>query len=59
MNACKPTLPESRDCFQLEEKAPQFCAPAYYRGKQIEVCLNDCRDKWTVLFFYSSDFTFV
>ncbi|MDF2502234.1 MAG: hypothetical protein K0Q77_2948 [Anaerosporomusa subterranea] len=50
MNAC---------CFRLEEMAPEFCAPAYYRGEQIEVCLSECRSKWAVLFFYSSDFTFV
>lgn len=59
MNACKTDLPEDRHCFRLEEMAPDFCAPAYYRGEQIEVCLNECRSQWAVLFFYSSDFTFV
>lgn len=48
-----------RSCFRLEELAPDFCSPAYYRGKEIEVCLKDFRGCWLLLFFYSSDFTFV
>lgn len=59
MTFCKPESAEERRCFLLEEPAPEFCAPAYYRGEQIEVCLNECRGKWAVVFFYSSDFTFV
>ena len=50
---------QERQCFRLEEMAPNFKLPAYCRGKQIEVSLEDCRSCWTVLFFYSSDFTFV
>ncbi|XFO66802.1 hypothetical protein SPSIL_029620 [Sporomusa silvacetica DSM 10669] len=48
-----------KTCFRLEEKAPDFCSPAYYRGKEIEICLKDFRGCWLLLFFYSSDFTFV
>lgn len=59
MQDCKPQPLSSRHCFALEEPAPDFCAPAYYRGANIDVCLNECRGKWAVLFFYSSDFTFV
>lgn len=50
---------EERQCFHLEEMAPDFKLPAYHRGKQIEVSLEECRGCWTALFFYSSDFTFV
>lgn len=59
MAECKPALSEPRHCFRLEEPAPQFCAPALYRGKETEVCLSDYRGQWLLLFFYSSDFTFV
>lgn len=55
----QPLQASEKTCFRLEEKAPDFCAPAYYRGKEIEVCLEDFRDCWLLLFFYSSDFTFV
>lgn len=50
---------EERHCFRLEEAAPDFRAPAFYRGREIEVSLGDFRGKWLLLFFYSSDFTFV
>lgn len=50
---------EPRQCFKLEEQAPDFCLPAYYRNKEIEVCLKDFYERWLLLFFYSSDFTFV
>lgn len=59
MTTPQETLIPRRDCFRLEEAAPDFCAPAYYRGKEIEVCLKDFTGKWLLLFFYSSDFTFV
>jgi len=54
-----PTQVRERTCFRLEETAPNFCSPAYYRGKEIEVCLKKFRGCWLLLFFYSSDFTFV
>ena len=50
---------EVRPCIGLGDKAPDFCTSAYYRGREIEVCLDDFRGKWLLLFFYSSDFTFV
>jgi len=56
---CKQDTNEPRHCFHLEEKAPEFCAPAYYRCQEIEVCLKDYRGKWLLLFFYAGDFTFV
>lgn len=38
---------------------PEFKAQAYQTGKFIEVTQNDLVGKWSVLFFYPADFTFV
>jgi peroxiredoxin (alkyl hydroperoxide reductase subunit C) len=40
-------------------KAPDFEAPAYYRGKFTKVKLSDFLGKWVILCFYPGDFTFV
>jgi peroxiredoxin (alkyl hydroperoxide reductase subunit C) len=40
-------------------KAPDFEAPAYHRGKFINVKLSDYIGKWVLLCFYPGDFTFV
>src|SRR5512140_1248602 len=40
-------------------KAPDFSAPAYFGGRLTDVRLSDAAGKWTVLFFYPGDFTFV
>jgi hypothetical protein len=40
-------------------KAPDFRAPAYYKGGFKEVALSDYLGKWVVLCFYPGDFTFV
>lgn len=40
-------------------KAPDFEAPAYYRGGFTTVKLSDYLGKWVVLCFYPGDFTFV
>ncbi|HID39017.1 MAG TPA: redoxin domain-containing protein [Calditrichaeota bacterium] len=40
-------------------KAPDFVAPAYYRGEFTEVKLADFLGKWVLLCFYPGDFTFV
>ena len=40
-------------------KAPDFEAPAYYRGKFTSVKLSDYLGKWVLLCFYPGDFTFV
>lgn len=50
---------EIRSCPGIGERAPNFCTNAYYCGDEIEVCLEDYIGKWLLLFFYSSDFTFV
>jgi peroxiredoxin (alkyl hydroperoxide reductase subunit C) len=40
-------------------KAPDFEAPAYYRGEFTTVKLSDLLGKWVLLCFYPGDFTFV
>lgn len=40
-------------------KAPDFEAPAYHRGKFINVKLSDYLGKWVLVCFYPGDFTFV
>ena len=39
--------------------APDFEAPAYYRGSFTTVKLSDFLGKWVMLCFYPGDFTFV
>ena len=39
--------------------APDFKAPAYFKGKFINVQLSDYKGKWMLLCFYPGDFTFV
>jgi alkyl hydroperoxide reductase subunit AhpC len=59
MSTANPMLQEKHYGFQLLEKAPDFCAPAYYQGQEVQICLNTFVGKWLLLFFYSSDFSFV
>lgn len=40
-------------------KAPDFEAPAYYRGKFVNVKLSDYLGKWVLICFYPGDYTFV
>jgi len=44
---------------RVGQKAPDFEAPAYHRGKFINVKLSDYAGKWVLLCFYPGDFTFV
>jgi len=44
---------------KVGSKAPDFTAPAYYRGTFTEVKLSDFLGKWVLLCFYPGDFTFV
>lgn len=43
----------------IGQKAPEFTAQAYVNGEIKSISLADYRGKWTVLFFYPLDFTFV
>ena len=44
---------------KIGTKAPDFQAPAFHKGKFIQVKLSDYLGKWVVLCFYPGDFTFV
>jgi hypothetical protein len=44
---------------KVGQKAPDFTAPAYYKGSFGPVKLSDFAGKWVLLCFYPGDFTFV
>lgn len=44
---------------RVGQKAPDFNAPAYYKGGFTNVKLSDFAGKWVLLCFYPGDFTFV
>jgi hypothetical protein len=44
---------------RVGQKAPEFTAPAYYRGGFTSVQLSSFAGKWVLLCFYPGDFTFV
>ena len=44
---------------RVGQKAPDFQAPAYYKGKFTNVKLSDYLGKWVLVCFYPGDFTFV
>lgn len=41
------------------KKAPDFIAPAYYKGSFVNMKLSEYLGKWVILCFYPGDFTFV
>jgi hypothetical protein len=44
---------------RVGQKAPDFEAPAYYRGAFTNIKLSEHIGKWVLLCFYPGDFTFV
>ena len=50
---------ETRMSVRVGQKAPDFTAPAYYKGGFTSVKLSDYAGKWVMLCFYPGDFTFV
>lgn len=44
---------------RVGQKAPDFQAPAYYRGTFTNITLSNLLGKWVLLCFYPGDFTFV
>lgn len=50
---------ERRIMIKVGKPAPDFMAPAYYKGEFTSVKLSDYLGKWIVLCFYPGDFTFV
>lgn len=52
-------IEEKKPMIKVGSKAPDFTAPAYHKGKFINVKLSEHLGKWVVLCFYPGDFTFV
>jgi hypothetical protein len=52
-------MEEKMSMVRVGGKAPDFEAPAYHKGKFINVKLSDYSGKWLLLCFYPGDFTFV
>jgi AhpC/TSA family len=50
---------EVMSMIQVGRKAPDFIAPAYQKGKFVNIKLSDYLGKWVLLCFYPGDFTFV
>ncbi len=50
---------ETKMIAKVGQKAPDFDAPAYYKGKFTNVKLSDYLGKWVLVCFYPGDFTFV
>jgi peroxiredoxin (alkyl hydroperoxide reductase subunit C) len=44
---------------KIGAKAPDFQAPAFHKGRFIQVKLSDYVGKWVCVCFYPGDFTFV
>jgi peroxiredoxin (alkyl hydroperoxide reductase subunit C) len=59
VDAFQETPKEEPDVVLIGRKAPDFTAPAYHKGKFINVKLSDYLGKWVLLCFYPGDFTFV
>jgi hypothetical protein len=55
----QPTREVKKMLVQLGKAAPDFTAPAYYKGEFTTVRLSDLMGKWVVLCLYPGDFTFV
>ncbi|MBN2654423.1 MAG: redoxin domain-containing protein [Nitrospirae bacterium] len=55
----KSSEQEVKRMIQVGKPAPDFSAPAYYKGEFTSVKLSDFLGKWVVLCFYPGDFTFV
>ncbi|MBN2412429.1 redoxin domain-containing protein [candidate division KSB1 bacterium] len=52
-------IKEVSQMIKVGQKAPDFTAPAYFKGKFVNIKLSDYLGKWVVLCFYPGDFTFV
>lgn len=47
------------EILKIGHKAPTFTAEAFIDGEIKKISLKDYRGKWTILFFYPADFTFI
>lgn len=53
------SITEEIPMVMVGQKAPDFSAPGYLKGKFINIKLSDYLGKWVSLCFYPGDFTFV
>lgn len=53
------TQQKEEGMIKVGQKAPDFTAPAYLKGKFVSVKLSEYLGKWVLLCFYPGDFTFV
>jgi peroxiredoxin (alkyl hydroperoxide reductase subunit C) len=58
-NEEKPIKKEVSSMVKVGKKVPDFVAPAYHKGKFVNVKLSEYLGKWVLLCFYPGDFTFV
>ena len=49
----------SRNCLKIGDLAPDFSLEGVLGGERTKINLSEQRGRWTVVFFYASDFTFV
>ena len=54
-----PVSKEGKNMLLIGRKAPDFTAPAYHKGKFVNLQLSEYFGKWILLCFYPGDFTFV
>ena len=59
VEASPKIIKEERIMVMVGQKAPDFVAPGYQKGKFVNIKLSDYLGKWVVLCFYPGDFTFV
>ena len=50
---------EKQKMIKVGKPAPNFTAPAFYKGEFTDITLEDYKGKWVLLCFYPGDFTFV
>jgi peroxiredoxin (alkyl hydroperoxide reductase subunit C) len=55
----EPIRKEVSAMLKVGKPVPDFSAPAYHRGKFVNVKLSEFLGKWVLLCFYPGDFTFV
>lgn len=53
------TKEASKPMVKIGKPAPDFTAPAFFKGKFVNVSLSEFKGKWVILCFYPGDFTFV
>ena len=59
-SAAEPNAKEAQQkMVKVGKPALDFTAPAYLKGKFMNISLSEYKGKWVLLCFYPGDFTFV